>query len=144
MLLVSAGYAYMMIELDASNPSESQIIMVIVGSVIGFTVLGQIMKRAFFGSLHPNPDKLLQNGGERAKAKVINIQDTGTTINTIYFVISLTVEVHPGGLSPFQSTFEATISRLNIPKIGDEITVIFDPNNYASIMMDPSQAGVPG
>ncbi len=75
--------------------------------------------------------------GLPAQAKILNIWDTGTTINQNP-VVGLLLEVQPPGGSPFQAETEQLISRLRIPMIqpGMEVAVRYDPHNQAVALVD--------
>lgn len=65
--------------------------------------------------------------GARCSAKVLAIGDTGETINEDP-VARLTLRVAPPhGARPFETTIEATVPRLAIPRNGDTLPVVCDP-----------------
>jgi hypothetical protein len=67
--------------------------------------------------------------GMRCSAKVLAIGDTGETINEDP-VARLTLRVSPPpGAKPFETTIEATVPRLAIPRRGDTLAVVCDPAN---------------
>lgn len=67
--------------------------------------------------------------GVRCSAKVLDVVDTGETINEDP-VARLTLFVSPPpGAPPFGTTIEATVSRLAIPRNGDMLAVVCDPGN---------------
>jgi hypothetical protein len=70
--------------------------------------------------------------GIRADALVIDIADTGITINDDP-VVRMTVEVNHGMTGSFIKTIEAAVSRVNIPRKGDNIKVIYDPKNNSKL-----------
>jgi hypothetical protein len=82
--------------------------------------------------------KVLETGTS-AQATVINIQDTGVTIN-MNPRVKLTLQVQPEGQSPFQATKVATVSRLEIPSIGDRYWVRFDPGDPNKLEFDTNKA----
>ena len=68
-----------------------------------------------------------------ARATITNVQDTGTTINDNPRV-KLTLRVEPEGGEPWETVKKATVSRINIPRIGDPIKVKYfqnDPDGLA-------------
>jgi hypothetical protein len=75
-------------------------------------------------------NRSLRREGLPARAKVINIWDTGTTINENP-VVGLRLEVQPPGGSVFEAETEQLISRLLIPSIqpGMEVEVRYHPIN---------------
>ena len=66
--------------------------------------------------------------GTRTDAVVIDIQDTGVTVNDNP-VVRLTLSVNHATFGNFQQTITATVSRVKIPRVGDSVNVIYDPNN---------------
>lgn len=143
MLALAAGYYFFIHQYSSTNPTETELMWTILGSIAFFFAIGIILPGVFLRGLYPNANKIMINGGIKAQAKVLALQETGTTINTIYYVVRVTVEVHPVGQTAFQANFEAPISRLNLPRIGDEIAVIFDPNDHTKITIDNSSV-MPG
>ncbi|MBP6085180.1 hypothetical protein KA517_02990 [Candidatus Gracilibacteria bacterium] len=137
-LALAGGYYYLMDQYGATNPSETELMWTIIGSIVFFFAISIFLPRLFFKGLYPNANQIMSNGGIKSKAKVLALQETGTTINTIYYLVRVSVEVHPEGQTAFQANFEAPISRLNIPRIGDEISVIFDPIDHTKITIDNS------
>ncbi|MBI4836427.1 MAG: hypothetical protein HY817_04170 [Candidatus Abawacabacteria bacterium] len=77
---------------------------------------------------------LLQNG-EKASAKILTVEDTGITLDRLYLVIRITMQVMPTGRNPFSSILEIPVSRVQIPRPGDMVQVLFDPQNPQSIML---------
>lgn len=70
--------------------------------------------------------------GTRADALVLEIEDTGITINNDP-VVRLTIEINSGSAGPFQKTLESSVSRVNIPRKGDIIKVLYDPKDNTKI-----------
>ncbi len=68
-----------------------------------------------------------------ARAVITDVKDTGMTINDNPRV-KLTLRVEPQGGEPFQAVKKATVSRINIPRVGDPIRVKYfesDPDGLA-------------
>jgi hypothetical protein len=78
--------------------------------------------------------KYVNKVGEPATAIVLDISDTGITINDNPKV-RLTLEVHPQGRESFNVTIKQVVSRVTIPRIGDKVYVKFDPNNPANVIL---------
>ncbi len=78
--------------------------------------------------------------GERAPAQVLAISDNGMTVNENQFSVTLTLSVRSQSLGEFPITCKQLISRLQIPKVGDQVTVLFDPNNLKTMMLLPPGA----
>ena len=68
--------------------------------------------------------KRLELSGVRAKGLIMNVRDTGVTINNNPMV-KLDIQIKPG----FNTTIKKTVSRLDVPREGDEIEVLYDPAN---------------
>ena len=66
--------------------------------------------------------------GVPARATVRHIQDTGTLIN-FNPVVDLMLDVYPEGQQPFQMQLRTAVSKIAIPRVGDVITVKYNPHN---------------
>jgi len=89
----------------------------------------------FFGTTMP---KNLREHGIAAKATVLQIWDTGWTVNDSP-VIGMRVEVRPLDRSTFESTIKRyIISRLEVPQFqpGRVIQVRFDPDDHTAVAVD--------
>src|SRR5205085_6123916 len=82
--------------------------------------------------------KKILSEGAQARAVVLNVQDTGMTINDNPRV-KLTLQVQPEGDAPFEATKKATVSRVAIPSIGDTFWVRFDPADPQQIEFDEAK-----
>lgn len=69
--------------------------------------------------------------GEPATAKIIQISDTGTTINDNP-VVRLQLEVYPPNQPSFRAEAQQMISRIQIPMVqpGNMVYVRYDPNSH--------------
>lgn len=81
----------------------------------------------------------LKKTGKKATAKIIKIQDTGTTINDNPQV-KLTVEVTPEYGTPYTTVLKQVISRLEVHlfKPGVLLNVLVDPKDQKKIILDTS------
>jgi|GEM_PF-6437567 len=79
--------------------------------------------------------KKILTEGKQAGAVVINVQDTGVTINDNPRV-KLTLQVQPEGETPFEATKKVTVSRVAIPRVGDNYIVRYDPSDTSNIEFD--------
>jgi len=79
--------------------------------------------------------KKLLAEGIQAQAVVINVQDTGMTINDNPRV-KLTFQVQPEGGAPFEAAKKVTVSRVSIPRVGDKYIVRYDPADTSNIEFD--------
>jgi len=73
--------------------------------------------------------------GKRAKATIVDLQDTGVSMGTIQYFVQLTLDVKPSGDSPFKAQITAQVSRVDLPRRGDEVEVIYDPANKQDMML---------
>jgi hypothetical protein len=74
--------------------------------------------------------KLLESG-EPAEATILAVTDTGVTVNQIYPVVKVLLEVRPQGRQPYQVETKMILNRMDIPQIqpGKVVQVRFDPRN---------------
>ncbi len=70
----------------------------------------------------------LVHAGRRAPAVVIDVKDTGTTINNQPRV-RLRLRVQPEGEPPFEVERKLLVSRLAIPRAGERVEVAYDPDD---------------
>lgn len=99
------------------------------------------LMHAFGGGITPE----LQQGGVSATAQILEIWDTGWTINDSP-VIGMKVRVQPPDRPDFEATIEkTTVSRIAVPQFqpGAVIPVRFDPDNPALVAVDPDPEGGP-
>lgn len=84
--------------------------------------------------------EVLKNG-QPAYAKVLELRDTGTTINNNPLV-HFKLEVHPPAGSTFVAETERVIPRLQIPQIqpGTEVSVKFDPDTKEVALVSESKS----
>jgi hypothetical protein len=82
--------------------------------------------------------KILENGVQ-ARAIVVNVADTGITINNNPRV-ALTLQVQPEGQPPFEAHKKVTVSRVSIPSIGDTYFVRYDPSDPSEVEFDQAAA----
>ena len=82
--------------------------------------------------------KALQKGGERADAVVVQIWDTGITMNNDP-VVGLLVEVHPADRPTYETKIpKSLISRVHLPQFqpGSRVAVRIDPANPNHVALD--------
>ena len=70
----------------------------------------------------------LMSSGRRCPGEVVQVEDTGITINDNPHV-KITVRAEPPGETPFTFSKTATVSRISIPRRGDKCTVFYDPDD---------------
>jgi hypothetical protein len=76
--------------------------------------------------------------GISAQAVVIDVADTGVTINDNPRV-KLTLQVQPEGDAPFEATKKVTVSRVEIPRPGDKYFVRYDPADPSEVEFDTAK-----
>lgn len=90
--------------------------------------------------------KYVNKIGEPAEAVVLDISDTGITINDNPKV-RLKLKVYPKDREPYEATVSQVVSRVTIPRVGDRVYVKFDPNNPSNVILlykkdsDPLERG---
>ena len=77
----------------------------------------------------------LQQHGERAVATVVSLEDTGITMNKIYIGVRITLQVLTSSRGPFTSVLDTMVSRVQIPQVGDQVSVLFDPQNTDKLIL---------
>jgi hypothetical protein len=73
--------------------------------------------------------KRLAMTGIKGNAVILDVRDTGMTVNRNPY-IKVTVEVKPG----IQASFQMLCSRVQIPRVGDTIEVLYDPSDLTCVM----------
>jgi hypothetical protein len=73
--------------------------------------------------------------GVRSKGTIQKIEDTGTTVNQ-QPMVRLEIVVTPSGQSSFTVTKEVVVSRVAIPRVGDEVPVVYDPNKRTDLVLE--------
>jgi hypothetical protein len=83
-----------------------------------------------------NESKQVRAVGVPAEATVVQIWDTGVTVNEDP-VVGFLLEVHPDGAAPFQAKTKARISRLAIPRVqpGSRLRVLYDPKDESRVAL---------
>jgi hypothetical protein len=82
----------------------------------------------------------LDEAGVNAPAQVVDVRDTGVTINNNPRV-ALTMQVSPtDGSPPFQVSTKVTVSRVAIPRGGDTFMVRYDPEDPENFVIGPATA----
>ncbi len=76
----------------------------------------------------------LQQTGMGATAEVINIEDTGALVN-YNPVVRMKLKVQPQFGMPFETTAEAAVSKIAIPRVGDKINIKYNPANNSEIVV---------
>jgi uncharacterized protein (DUF58 family) len=84
--------------------------------------------------------KRLLETGEPGRATILQVSDTGVTINNSPRV-RVRVRIDTAGGQSFEATTAMTVSRVSIPRVGDVYEVRFDPNKHDDfVFASPSSA----
>ncbi len=103
------------------------IIVIVAGVGLEFAIF-----RIFLG---PNvKQRRLLATGEEATAKILEISDTGVTVN-MNPMVKFLLEVQPKDGKSFQAHVKTIISRLDVPQFqpGTVVPVVFNPKNRAEV-----------
>lgn len=79
----------------------------------------------------------LQRTGLPAEATILAIRETGWTVNTIYPVVRLKLEVRPPGGRPYEAEVRTIIGRLDVPQLqpGATVAVKYDPRKPSRVAL---------
>jgi hypothetical protein len=91
-----------------------------------------------FGS-HKHLENKLRSQGESAPAQVVAVHRTNTEVShrsSIEVVVKLTLLVQPPGGTPFEHQTTTRADVFASYNVGDEITVLYDPSNHESLVVD--------
>lgn len=104
---------------------------IILFNVLIFGFMGWFFRSSVWLPLKRNHEKRkrLLEIGKKAEATIVNTEDTGITINDNPY-IRITVEIKPG----MRGTFETQVPRINIPRPGDKMVVVYDPANPSEMI----------
>lgn len=78
--------------------------------------------------------KWLMHNGRDAEATILEMKDTGVTLNKSPYV-SFRLRVEPTDAAPFEVRVRAFVSRIAIPDVGDKVHVKYDPENPQHVIM---------
>ena len=75
--------------------------------------------------------------GLEAEATVLDLWDTGTTVNQNP-IVGLRLEVHPAAGRVFTAETERLVSRVDLPKVqpGKKVQVKYDPDNETAALIN--------
>ncbi len=73
--------------------------------------------------------KRLMRSGKQAVGTTLEVEDAGATVNKIYSLIKVRLEVHPPEGEPYRVEAKMLVSRLQVPQIqpGLVVPVMYDP-----------------
>lgn len=82
----------------------------------------------------------LQRDGLSAEATILEIRETGWTVNNIYPVVRLKLQVRPPGGQPYEAEVQTLIGRLDVPQVqpGAVVAVRYDPRDASRVALDHS------
>jgi len=80
---------------------------------------------------------LIRKNGLPATARVLELRDTGMTLNENP-VVSMRVEVQADGIEPFEATMKALVGRLDVPRVqpGAMLAVKYDPADHSRVALN--------
>ncbi len=111
------------------DPIVGAICTVVIVPIVYFSL------RAAFGSVIRQEE--LMEKGVQAEATILEVRETGVTVNQNYPLAKLTLEVRPPQGEPFTVTTKELINRFDIPSIqpGAVVSVLYDPKNHKKIAL---------
>lgn len=102
---------------------------------------------AFRTVLGPEVDRRdLMQKGEPAEATILRVTDTRVTVNEIYPVVKVLLEVRPQGRPPYRAETQMLINRVDIPQVqpGMVVPVMIDPRSPQQVaVVMPGEGGAP-
>ena len=114
-----------------------EVVIVVVGLGIALGLLILVFLSLRKASRELAQTRSLIAVGEPARAKILRMWDTGTTLNDNPKVKFL-LEVFPGGRGPYRAEVKCYVSRLKLSQVqpGNEIAVKIDPEDETKIALD--------
>ncbi len=99
--------------------------------------------RKIFGPV--GKQRKLQRDGLPAEATILEVRETGWTVNGIYPMIKLKLEVRPPGKPPYPAEIQTLIGRLDIPQFqpGIVVPVKYDPRHPSNVALAEASALTP-
>lgn len=125
------GAAFLVAAFGPAAPPQADSSLQWVGGLVGgtFLLMGAPGLLAVFGARRGGgggrAQRLLEHG-KRCPGTVLSVQDTGMTINDNPRV-RMRVKAEPRGEPAFEFEKTATVSRVQIPRVGDRCAVFYDP-----------------
>jgi hypothetical protein len=132
-LLVIALYAIVSVIIDMKNPVYPFFVYLIFLFI--YLIVAGMMTWALIPIL--KGDRLLKVG-EPASATVLQVWDTGLTVNEFDIQVGLLLEVRPPGQSPYQTKTKTLVSRIQptLYQPGMEVQVRYDPKNPDKVTVE--------
>ena len=113
---------------NAMSSGLFPIFFVIIMMVIMLTAFSPLIKNALDNA---GKKKRLMQVGVKGVATIVGVQDTGLTINENPF-IKMEIEIKPG----VHALISTTVSRVGIPRPGDQVRIIYDPSKPTDAMLE--------
>lgn len=79
--------------------------------------------------------KRLKKEGVKCEAEILKVEDMNITVNKNPMV-RLYLEVMPPGEPSFDAQVEMVVSRVNVPRKGDNVTVYYNPKDKNDIIAE--------
>ncbi len=118
-----------------------------IGGLVFVLIFGAVIIGVFgfaFGKVFGSQAKQreLQKTGVAAEATITGLVETGMTINEIYPVVKILLEVRPPGGQPYQAEVRTMVGRLDIPQIqpGTVVKVVYDPAYPSNVALATADA----
>ncbi len=112
--------------LDQNDPD-------LFGTILVIGIMAFIAATFTMANNLTRPDAALIANGEKATATILAIQDSHITVQNTQFAVNLTLEVHSQSRGVFTAQVQTLVSRVQIPRPGDKVNVLFDPSNPDNI-----------
>jgi hypothetical protein len=111
--------------------------------VIGFFVLASTGLQVGASIVRGLANRAVLAEGKSATAEIVQVRDTGESINDNP-VVDVLLEVRPPDRSPFQAEAQLIVSRLQIPQFqpGAFVQVKYDPDSHAVAIMQRVPGGI--
>lgn len=110
----------------------------IIIAVLLFILMFILLARWLMKGSGPSASDLLAAGGQEASATITQIKDTGMTINNIYIMTTVNLTVTKADGSQFQAVCNGLFSRVQLPRVGDQVTVVYDPKDTKRVAIKTS------
>lgn len=110
---------------DGTISSMTWILPLVIGGVVIFTMLIVFVPLLKGMAGDAKQTERLRQNGVKKMAQILKVEDTGVTMNNINFYVKITVETTKGT----QASFKHFVSRVNIPRPGDMIEIMYDPSD---------------
>lgn len=111
------------------------ILAVVIAFELGFFAIFYFVFKGILGPVAEQQELL--ESGTPAEATIVALEETGITINRIYPVVKLKLEVRPPGGQPYQAELQTMIDRLDIPQVqpGKVVPVVYDPADPSKVAL---------